>query len=155
MTLTGSAQAGDITAVIQGSTLVITGGSAIENVGVFFNRRSNGSLWVRVSNSTGRVNANGSTGGGAQNFELAGIRTIRVSLGASRDSLSFLHADRFLKNWNGDLSLDFGDTPPTGARESLVIRGPLQLRNIVVRGNHAQRNDTIDGNVTYASFRKL
>lgn len=150
LALPSSLKAQNITAIVQGNTLVINGTQAYDRVMVYFNSRANGSLFVRVTNANSGGTVNGVRDG--RNFELAGIRAIQVSLGGGIDRLEFLQADNRKKDWNGDLNLDFGTKPP-GVRELLVIRGPtatnthLRLRNIRVRGDHSQRNQTVSGNV--------
>lgn len=153
--LSGDAKSADITAVVDGGALVITGSDQNDKIRVLFNRRNNNSLWVRVTNAFGKVNSNGSTGGGGQDFELSGISTIRVALRGGIDILSIEHGNRDFKDWGGNLDLNFGSRPSTGSNENLIIRGSLRLGNIVIRGNHNRRNDTIDNNVFYDSLRKL
>ena len=59
------------------------------------------------------------------------------------------------KNWGGDLDLDFGSRPSTGANDKLNISVPLRLRNIVIRPDRSRLNVEIANTVSYSRIFPL
>ena len=143
--LEGGVYGGDIQVEKKGGTLEIKGGIGKDEVFILFFPQPNNTEFVRVRNNSGRVNGIGTNSGGGDNFDLAGIHTINVLLGADRDNLSIGPGSKFLSTWNGNVTIDFGTTPGP-AREHLGIYGPLKLNEVTVRGIHRLRQDTIHSN---------